>query len=252
MLCIPLAKVRENSNDYIVQEIKQESLIKNADRMKQINTVIFDMDGLLINSEPYWQEAGIETLEQFNAALTLEQYHQTTGLRTREWLEFWFNHFQIDMKFAPDAEQTIVEKAIEKISDRASPMEGVEYILSYFKEKNFRIGLATSSPVELIDVVVGKLNIRTAFDAFSSAENLPFSKPHPEVYLNCARLLDVSPLQCLCFEDSFNGVISAKSARMKCVVVPEADFFEHPKWGAADLKLGSLAHFNDQALASLL
>ncbi len=213
----------------------------------QLNTVIFDMDGLLINSEPYWQEAGIETLQQFDVALTLEQYHQTTGLRTREWVAYWFDYFHIDMRFAEKAETTIVDKAIEKIREKAEPMAGVDYILSYFKEKKFITGLATSSPLSLVDVVVDKLNIRDYFSAFSSAETLLFSKPHPQVYLNCAAELNVSPLQCICFEDSFNGLISAKAARMKCVVVPETNFYEQPKWGAADLKLASLNDFGEDA-----
>jgi len=218
----------------------------------QLNTVIFDMDGLLINSEPYWQEAAVETLDQFDVALTMDQYHQTTGLRTKEWLEYWFNYFQIDMKFAKTAGDDIVARAIEKIRDRAEPMDGVEGALSFFKKRNFKIGLATSSPEALIDVVVDKLNIRSVFSAFSSAENLPFSKPHPEVYLHCGSLLQSSPLECLCFEDSFNGVISAKAARMKCVVVPESGHYDLPKWGAADLKIVSLRHFSDDHLSDLL
>jgi len=69
----------------------------------QLDTVIFDMDGLLIDSEPFWQEAGIETLEQYNVALTLEQYHLTTGLRTREWIDYWWNHFRIGADSAQEA-----------------------------------------------------------------------------------------------------------------------------------------------------
>jgi sugar-phosphatase len=213
-----------------------------------LNAVIFDMDGLLIDSEPYWQEAGIEIMNQFDVSLTIEQYHLTTGLRTREWLEYWFNHFGIDMRFAKDAETDIVQKAIEKIKEKGEPLPGVEYILSFFREKNFPIGLATSSPIELINVVVEKLRIRHYFDAWSSAETLTFSKPHPQVYLNCAELLKASPVQCICFEDSFNGMISAKAARMKCVIIPATDVYEQTKWEAADLKLRSLNDFNEDSL----
>jgi mannitol-1-/sugar-/sorbitol-6-/2-deoxyglucose-6-phosphatase len=99
--------------------------------------------------------------------------------------------------------------------------------------------------------VVKKMNIGSYLDAISSAGTLPFSKPHPQVYINCAELLGVSPLQCLCFEDSFNGLISAKAARMKCVIVPDPDQYEAAKWGAADLKIPSLTAFDDRHLASL-
>jgi HAD superfamily hydrolase (TIGR01509 family) len=214
----------------------------------QQNTVIFDMDGLLIDSEPYWQEAGIETLQQFNVTLTLEQYHHTTGLRTKEWIEYWFHYFNLDQRFAKEAGDTIVNKAIEKIEKKGEPMPGAGTILPFFKERNFKIGLATSSPLALIDVVVEKLQIRKYLDAVSSAETLPFSKPHPEVYLNCAALLHASPLECICFEDSFNGMISVKAARMKCVIIPAPDQFALPKWGAADIKIPSLIDFNESML----
>src|SRR5580765_8311970 len=124
-----------------------------------LNTVIFDMDGLLIDSEPYWQEASVETLAQFDVLLTMEQYHFTTGLRTKEWLEYWFNHFRIDMRYANDTGEKIVEKAIEKIKNKGQIMPGVDYILSFFKDKKFKIGIATSSPPALIEVVVEKLGI---------------------------------------------------------------------------------------------
>ena len=217
----------------------------------QLNTVIFDMDGLLIDSEPFWQEAGIETLEQYNVALTLEQYHLTTGLRTKEWIDYWWNHFHIDADSAQEAEDRIMELAIQKIGEKAKPMPGLDHIFSFFSEKNFRIGLATSSPLALVDVVVEKLGIRSYLNAVASAGHLPFGKPHPQVYMDCARALEVSPLQCICFEDSFNGLIAAKAARMKCVVIPAPDQFSLAKWGAADLKLNSLLEFANDQLNSL-
>jgi sugar-phosphatase len=214
----------------------------------QLNTVIFDMDGLLIDSEPFWQEAGIETLEQYDRALTLEQYHLTTGLRTKEWIDYWWRHFGISSDSAVAAEEMILRKAIEKIGEKAEPMPGLDYIFSFFSKKNFKIGLATSSPLALVDVVVEKLKIRPFLDAVASAGHLPFGKPHPQVYMDCAQALEASPLQCICFEDSFNGLIAAKAARMKCVIIPMPDQFNLAKWGAADLKLNSLPEFNDQHL----
>lgn len=217
----------------------------------ELNTVIFDMDGLLIDSEPYWQIAGMETLQKFNVTLAPAQYHHTTGLRTPEWLDYWFTYFNIPKDNIEQAVNSLHENVFEKIRTQAEVLPGVDHIFRFFKERKFRIGLATSSPLELVDIVVEKLNIGHYLDATASAEHLPFGKPHPQVYMNCAAALKAHPLECLCFEDSFNGLIAAKAARMRCIAIPIADLYELPKWGAADLKLRSLVEFNDAQLRSL-
>lgn len=214
-------------------------------------TVIFDMDGLLIDSEPYWEEAGAETLQEFGVSLIPDQYHATTGLRTREWIHWWFSYFNIDLKFAQAAEDTIVAKAIEKIGQHGKALPGVENIFPFFRERNFKIGIATSSPLSLVKVVTDKLGINDYLQAIASAENLPYGKPHPQVYLDCAAALAVSPLECICFEDSFNGMIAVKAARMKCVVIPAPHQHDETRWDAADRKLQSLLQFDQPLLDSL-
>lgn len=208
------------------------------------------MDGLLIDSEPLWQEAGQETLQQFGQSLSKEQYHSSTGLRTEEWVEHWFRHFKIEMQHAPAAVKLIIQKAIEKIDQHGKPMPGIADAISFLKEQNLRLGLATSSPLSLVDVVLRKLQLQKVFEAIQSAELLPLGKPHPQVYLNCAAALNCSPLQCIALEDSFNGMIAAKAARMKCVVVPAAAEFDHPKWNAADLKLNQLSDLDKELFLS--
>lgn len=217
----------------------------------QYKAVIFDMDGLLIDSEPLWTEAGMETLQQYGKSLTQEQYHSSTGLRTEEWIDHWFRHFEIDMAHAPAAIDIIIQKAIDKIDMNGQPLPGIDDIFRFFKARDFRMGLATSSPLSLVEVVVKKLGIEAIFDTVASAGDLPYGKPHPQVYLDCAAQLDCPAVQCIAFEDSFNGMIAAKAARMKCVVVPAAADFNHPKWNAADLKLKSLAEFDEGKLSEL-
>lgn len=217
----------------------------------QYKAVIFDMDGLLIDSEPQWQEAGRETIRQFGYELSEEAYNSSTGLRTEEWIEHWFRHFGINMVEAPQAVNLIIEKAIDKIDRNGHPLPGVDDILSFFRKREFRIGLATSSPHSLVDVVLRKLDLAGTFDAIASAGDLPYGKPHPQVYLDCAASLGCPPIQCIAFEDSYYGMIAAKAARMKCVVVPHPGAYDHPKWSAADLKLARLDDFTDEHLQSL-
>ncbi len=216
-----------------------------------ISTVIFDMDGLLIDSEPLWQKAGIDTLEQFGISITIQQYNKTTGLRTREWLEYWFTSYNVALSNIPSGMLTIENKAIESIQNYGIAFPGAVPILNFCKENNYRIGLATSSPLRLVEVVVAKMGIADYFDAYSSAEYLPYGKPHPQVYINCALELKSSPLECLCFEDSFNGMIAAKAARMRCIVVPEIIQYDQPRWMAADAKLARLEEFDDALIRKL-
>ena len=209
------------------------------------------MDGLLIDSEPLWYEASQEILQRFGKQLTPGQYGETVGLRTRECVERWFTEFTIPLDQAPSTERAIEDRVIEKIITKAKPMPGVAHIFNYFINLNFKIGLASSSAMQIIDVVVDKLGIRNYLEVIESAEKLPFGKPHPQVYLNCANSLQSNPLSCICFEDSFNGMIAAKAARMKCVVVPALHEIRPEKFNAADLKLSSLQNFNDLLLQTL-
>lgn len=218
----------------------------------KIDTVIFDMDGLLIDSEPCWEKAGATTLARYGVTLTKEQYYSTTGLRSKEWIDWWFTYFQLDRGLRDEAEIFLTNTAIDLIRSEAEPMPGTEHIFSFFSDLNFNIGLATSSPTALINVVAEKLEFKGKLHGAVSAENLINGKPHPEVYLDCATVLNVSPLQCICFEDSVYGMVAAKAARMKCVAIPAASQRTDKRFGLADLTLNSLQEFSPAHLELLM
>ena len=217
----------------------------------RLDTVIFDMDGLLIDSEPLWQEAGKEVLSKYGCSLTSEQYESSTGLRTKEWLEHWFRHFELEMSTIAKAETRIIDLVLEKIKTKGQPLPGAQYIVDYFRKKGFKVGLATSSPLLLAHQVVQQLQIAGQIDVITSAEHLAFGKPHPQVYLECAQSLQAQPFRTICFEDSVNGMVAAKAARMKCVVVPGRNQQQLPAWGLADLRISSLQNFNDLLLSQM-
>jgi HAD superfamily hydrolase (TIGR01509 family) len=211
----------------------------------QLNTVIFDMDGLLVDSEPLWEKATEEVFKQYGVCLSNEQYITTTGLRTREFVQWWFRHFNIGDEELAKAEKNIIDIVIDKVEHQGRMMPGVHYIINFFHEKNFKIGLASSSPQRLIDLVIKMTGIGPYVNATASAEHLSFGKPHPQVYLNCAEALQSNPYECICFEDSFNGMIAAKAAKMKVVMVPHHSQTKDERFGAADLKLSSLQNFGE-------
>lgn len=211
----------------------------------QLTTVIFDIDGLLIDSEPLWYEAATEVFASYNIKLTEEQYKTTTGLRTKEFTQWWLTYFNVPASELPVAEKKIIDAVLYKIEHKAQLLPGVSYIFDFFRQKQFKIGLATSSPQELIDLFVAKAGIGDLLQATASASELPYGKPHPQVYLNCAAALKSQPVECICFEDSFNGLVAAKAARMQCVIVPSLGQQKDERWGAADLKLSSLQNFGE-------
>lgn len=217
-----------------------------------LSTVIFDMDGLLIDSEPLWKESGQEVFKKFGIVLTDAQYVSTTGLRTKEFVRHWMGANGItDMALYAEAETAILDTICQKVAEKGKLMSGVQYILNFFKDSGFKIGLASSSSMRLINQVLDTYQLGAYFDEKTSAENLLHGKPHPQVYLNCALALDSEPTTCICFEDSFNGMIAAKAARMKCVIVPEYATYKAEKWAAADLKISSLQNFNGLHIASM-
>ena len=115
---------------------------------------------------------------------------------------------------------------------------------AFFKEKKVPVALASSSPLRLIEKLMRHYGIYDQFDLVRSAEFEPYGKPHPAVFITTASKLHINPLRCLVFEDSFNGVLAAKAARMKCVAVPEMRVYNQPRFAIADLKLPSLLEFD--------
>ncbi|MNV07975.1 2-deoxyglucose-6-phosphate phosphatase [compost metagenome] len=129
---------------------------------------------------------------------------------------------------------------IELLTERATPLPGVIESLKFFTERGLKIGLATSSYQVLINCILDTLNIRSFFQTVHSAEFEDFGKPHPAVYLTAAKNLGLDPKKCLVIEDSLNGIISGKAARMTVICVPEKTHHPEPKLILADAQFEDL------------
>lgn len=119
-------------------------------------------------------------------------------------------------------------------------LPGVREAVALCKARGLKIGLASASPLHMLEKVLEMFELRDQFDALASAEHLPYSKPHPQVYLDCAAKLGIAPMSCVALEDSVNGMIASKAARMRSIVVPEAENSRDPRFVLADVKLASL------------
>jgi sugar-phosphatase len=209
---------------------------------------IFDMDGLLLDSEPLWRIAEVEALTEVGVPISEEDAVETTGLRTDEVVELWHARHPWDDPPRKSVEARIVARLIALVRERGEPMPGVLATLEALSAAGYPLAIASSSASEIIAAVLETLGIGAFFQVAQSAEHEPFGKPHPGVYIEAARALGAEPWRCLAFEDSPNGVIAAKAARMTCVAVPDPALAHDHRFGAADLVLPSLAEFRMEML----
>ncbi|MBT33162.1 MAG: 2-deoxyglucose-6-phosphatase [Thalassobius sp.] len=210
-----------------------------------LKAAIFDMDGLLVDSEPLWRSSEIRSFATVGVHLTPEVCKQTMGLRIEEAVQHWYNKFPWEGTSIEEVKKDIFDEFMKEVEATAVPMDGVVEILEFFKGKGLKIGLASSSPMLLIKKIVKHLKIDSYFEILHTAEDQKYGKPHPAVYIETAIDLGVKPQECIALEDSFMGMISALAARMKTIVVPEPENFDNPKFGASHIKLASLKEFNE-------
>jgi sugar-phosphatase len=210
---------------------------------------IFDLDGLLIDSEPLWRMAEMEVFATVGVMLTEEECHLTTGLRTDQVVAYWEQRRPWDTNHHPVAEVTerINRRVIELIGERGEAKDGVGHALEFMRSRGLRLALASSSAMSVIEAAIGRLGIAPQFEVVHSADSEPRSKPAPDVYLGAARRLGVDPRRCIALEDSLPGVEAAKAAGMACIRFPE---HRGPASGA-DLELRSLEELDEHVWLAL-
>ena len=202
-----------------------------------IKAVIFDMDGVLIESEHLWRRAMILGFKEYGMELSEDDCRKTMGLRINEVIEQWLTHLDFHHVSSKELENRIMDSLLVLIKESGTFIQGIPALLAFCEEKKLKIGLATSSSERLMNAVLKKLDLTTTFHAALSAEHMPYGKPHPQVFLNCAGELIVPPKNCIVIEDSLNGVIAAKAAQMKVIAVPDDEHTNIKGFAVADYKL---------------
>lgn len=185
--------------------------------MKDKQAVIFDMDGVVINSEHFWLQAEIEIFSALGVILSEEDRQQTRTMTTAEVTNFWFTKYPWKNVSLFETEQMVIDRVIELIQTQNCFIENIRPFIQHLKAKNYKIGLATNSPESFISISLDRVGISDLFDAITSAEHEKKGKPDPAVYLTTAKKLNVSPDRCIVIEDSYHGMQAGKRAGMTVV-----------------------------------
>ena len=179
--------------------------------------IIFDMDGVLIDSERLWKQAENEVFTSLGVKVTDEYSKLTESMTTSEVTKFWYDKYPWKNRSLNTVEQMVISRVIELIKAKNCQIKGIKPFIEKLKSQKFKIGLATNSPNEIIPVVLKKLDIFHLFDAVSSAEFEIKGKPDPAIYFRAANKLGIQPKACIAIEDSYSGMLAAKNAGMTVV-----------------------------------
>lgn len=208
-----------------------------------MKAAIFDMDGLLIDSEPLWKAAEIEVFGSLGVPLTPELCRQTTGVRLDGVVRHWYERYPWRGASHAEVEARVLETVSRLIAEEGSLMPGVETTIETLLNANYRLAVASSSPLQLMRAALEKLGIIDVFPVLHSAEDEERGKPDPAVYLTTLSRLDAEPGACFALEDSILGVQAAKAAGIAVVAVPDPGEAADPGFGEADIVLASLTEF---------
>ena len=187
-----------------------------------IKAVLFDMDGLMVDTESLATEAFIHSAKKQGYDMTKEETLLVLGFTTKSIYEFWENYFKnsdVSGKQLVDDHYKYIENILFTTGPRKMPY--IEELLKYLKESNYKVAVASSSNIDHIINNMEKTGLKKYIDKFASGAEVENGKPAPDVFLLAAERLGVKPEECLVLEDSKAGVLAGSSAGAKVIMVPD-------------------------------
>lgn len=206
--------------------------------------LLFDMDGVLLDSEPLYQQVNLALFAEAGAPLTVTEYQRFIGMSPlRMWTDVLTTRNLPGDPIAWHAREKAAKLAALHAHD-LHPPAGLPELLTAARHAGWRLAVASGSPRPTIAFVLEKLGLRDFFPLYLSGEEVPRGKPAPDLFLAVAGELDVPPGHCVVVEDALNGLLAARAAGMRCVG------FQNPGSGGQDLSTADLVmtSFADPAL----
>ena len=187
-----------------------------------IKAVLFDIDGLMVDTESLATEAFIHSAKKQGYDMTKEETLMVLGFTTKSIYEFWENYFKnsdVSGKQLVDDHYKYIENVLFTTGPKKMPY--IEELLKYLIENNYKVAVASSSNMNHIINNMEKTGLKKYIDEFASGAEVKNGKPAPDVFLLAAERLGVEPKKCLVLEDSKAGVIAGSSAGAKVIMVPD-------------------------------
>jgi mannitol-1-/sugar-/sorbitol-6-/2-deoxyglucose-6-phosphatase len=209
----------------------------------KIQGVVFDFDGIIVNSEPLWQRAEQALFAKEGLNLTQEDVVNTKGLASVDVVHKWLRQLPETKKSALALNEELNNNVLELLRSEGELKTGIIELLEFLKSKKFPVGIASGSSMVQIKSILDKFKINNYFKLVYSVDFERFGKPHPGVYISACKKLKIEPNFSLAFEDSFNGLIACKAAKMKAVALLDEGQINETKYDFADLKIESLTNF---------
>jgi len=188
-----------------------------------IDAVVFDMDGVLVDTEHLWDEVREELTTEWGGRYTPEAQEAMMGMSSREWSRYL--HETVGLREQPETiNAEVVRRMLARYEVELPVLPGAVAAVRRLHGEGFRLAVASSSNRELIDAVLRRLELDELFAVTVSSEEVARGKPAPDVYVETARRLDVDPMRCIAVEDSASGIRAAHAAGMRVLAYPNRHY----------------------------
>jgi len=215
-----------------------------------VEAVIFDLDGVLVDSEPVWERVRREYVGEHGGAWQADSQRRLMGMSTEEWSHYLSDELRVD-RTPKEVAADVVARMTQVYAEHVPLIPGAAEAVARMGRR-WRLGLASSSPPSLIATALTAAELDDVFSVVLSTEDVPAGKPAPDVYLAVAERLGVEPGHCVAVEDSSNGVRSASAAGMAVVAVPQSAYpLDSDASGKATRTLSTLDQLRAKDVANL-